>query len=58
MIRKTLVSSASNGLKLSKKNLSKQSRLLHDISITRTGRPVIRVQGGRYGDPPSLDRQC
>lgn len=28
-----------------------QSRNLQDIAITRTGKPIIRISGGRYHDP-------
>ena len=38
-----LAREAINGSKLS----STQRRYLQDVAITRTGRPVIRVQGGR-----------
>lgn len=27
-----------------------QRRMLSDVTITRTGKPIIRVQGGRYGE--------
>lgn len=40
--------SATNGLKAINKPKPVLTRCLHDITITRTGRPIIRVQGGRY----------
>ncbi|CAF9927497.1 MAG: NADH-ubiquinone oxidoreductase 40 kDa subunit [Gomphillus americanus] len=47
-MRKSLVSSTGIGL-ISGRNAARRStrRELHDITITRTGRPIIRVQGGR-----------
>jgi hypothetical protein len=28
-----------------------QSRNIQDIAITRTGKPIIRISGGRYHEP-------
>lgn len=32
-----------------------QRRAVSDVTITRTGKPIIRVQGGRYGHSVPMD---
>ena len=50
----SLASATANGLKAAARSKLtvtvsiSQRRNLQDITITRTGKPIIRVQGGRY----------
>lgn len=43
---------ARSGPQFAKTSLPRvQSRSLQDIAITRTGKPIIRISGGRYDSP-------
>ena len=37
-----------NGSVLARQHVNVQKRGIQDVAITRTGKPIIRIQGGRY----------
>jgi len=49
---------ARSGPQFAKTSLPRvQSRSLQDIAITRTGKPIIRISGGRYDSPIKVASQ-